>query len=231
MFAQNEQEQQWRAFPITDYFVDLDDSTRVVQVMLPEGISFTEKQLAVLRGVYRTSHADTALKGFGRCQLIKGDYYYFAISANKSGIPAKEGDLLYTYMTKATVYEGLLTQPAAHFITLQDVYDQPFYDPYSVFSAWTASMEENVLDTMVKDIRFTGKYFLENDPAMDLLIESGPYKGRKLLQVMIGCQVKELTAFLGYMAARPLLYAGRSWKLSEVFATWLSAGSPTVIKK
>lgn len=229
-FSQLEDNKQFRAFPLTGYFVDLDDSTRIVQVRLPGGMSFSEKQLGIVRGVYQGTYADTAIKGYGRCQLIKEDYYYFTISNNKSGVAIREGDLLYTFMPREQVYEGQINAVAAHFITLKDVHDEAFYDPYMVFTDWSGNMEERVLDTMVRDIRFTGNYFTENNPTMDIQIKKGMFEGKSVFQVMMNCKREDLTEFLDYVKARPLLYAGRSWKVSEVFATWVSEGAPTVQK-
>lgn len=82
-----ETEQQARAFPITDYMVDLNDSIKLVQLQLPDGISIPEKKVGLLKGMYRDKRSDTITIGAGRCQLIKGDYYYFAINYKKSGTP------------------------------------------------------------------------------------------------------------------------------------------------
>ncbi|MBL0359266.1 MAG: hypothetical protein IPP72_21435 [Chitinophagaceae bacterium] len=32
--------------------------------------------------------------------------------------------------------------------------------------------------------------------------------------------------FLKYVWARPAKYAGNSWRISEVFATWMTSGTP-----
>ena len=42
-----------RAFPITDYMIDLNDSIKLVQVELPDDLQFKEKQLGVTRGGYK----------------------------------------------------------------------------------------------------------------------------------------------------------------------------------
>ncbi len=229
-FAQTARGKQLRAFPITDYMVDLDDSTRVIQVRLPDGVSIEEKQFGLIRGTYRSGFQDTVLKGYGRCQLIKSEYYYFAISGNKSGVPAKEGDLLYTMVDRRSVFEGQLNDLSSHYITLQDVYGNSFYDPHVIFSSWKEADENRVLDTMIRDIHFTANYFLENNPSMNQLIKTGEYKNRKLLEVMTHCDITDMNEFFFYVKARPLLYAGREWKLSEVFATWLSEGAPMVVR-
>ncbi len=217
-----------RGFPITGYMVELNDSAIVVQVMLPPGQVIKEKQLGLTRGVYRKDHTDTVQKGYGRCHLIKGPYYYFSISGNRSSVALKEGDLLYTMMDKPAIYFVQLPQLASHFILLQDVYEKGFFDRHAIFDSWTVADEKTIIDSMVKDIRFTGNYFLENDVSMDKLIEKGMFKGQKILSVMAGCQATSLSDFINYVIARPRLYAGREWKLAEVFTTWLSEGSPVV---
>lgn len=229
-FSQADTSKWLRAFPITDYIVDLTDSSKVVQVQLPDGHTFKEKQLGLLWGVYNGSKEDAVEKGYGKCNLIKADYNYFTIGNNKSGLPIKKGDLLYVLMEKTTIYYGRIPQIAAHFIRLQDVYETPFFDRYNIFGYWDEAMEKQLIDSMVADIRFTGEYFIENNPSLDKPIHSGEYKGQKTLYVMAECQPADLVKFLDYVIARPRLYAGRDWKVSEVFATWLSEGAPIVIK-
>lgn len=219
-----------RAFPITDYMVDLNDSTKIVQLEMPDGLTVKDKQIGLLYGVYNGSKDEAVQKGYGRCNLIKGNYYYFTIGNNKTGLALKKGDLIYTHMEKTSIYYGNIPELAGHFIRLLDVYEQPFYDRYLVFNNWTANDETKIVDSMVADIRFTGKYFLENNPGMEVPINSGKYKGQKTLQVMTSCKAEDLKDFFKYISARPRLYAGREWKVSEIFATWLSEGAPTVVK-
>lgn len=221
--------QQPRAFPITDYMVELDDSTKVVQLQLPASISIPEKKLGLLKGMYRDKAADTVTIGSGRCHLIKGNYYYFTIKLKKGGPQPRAGDLIYMMMDKPVVYPGLIPRIAAHYIGLKDVYEKPLYNRYSVFVYWKQDMEERLLDTLVADIRFTGDYFLKNEPSMNVPIKSGPREGKLVLNTMISCTRKDVIDFLEYMIARPFVYAGTEWKVSEVFATWLMEGGPTVV--
>lgn len=226
--AQNDTSQILRAFPVTDYMVDLNDTTKLLQLEMPEGLTLKNKQLGLIYGVYKTSRDEAVQKGYGQCQLIKGQYYYFAISHNTSGLDIKKGDLLYTFMEKTPVYQGRCINLAAHFIRLLDVTDQPFYDRYFVFNKWTKDDEKDLIDTLTRDIRFTGDYFLKNDPSMNQLIKSGDYKGKMLLEFMSTCKNEDVESFLDYMIARPRLYAGGEWKIAEIFATWLSEGAPKV---
>jgi hypothetical protein len=230
MYANSQQEKGLRAFPITSYIIDLTDSTKLVQIEMPDGIKLKEKQPGLLRGVYTDKHSDTVQKGFGRCYLIKENFYYFSIFTSGTE-PIKEGDLLYTIMDKTEIFEGQIPQLASHFIRLQSVYEEPLYDRYLIFNKWTESDEKALIDSMVKDIKFTGNYFLENDPSMNIVIEKGTFKGRKVLQLMAECRISYLVDFFDYIISRPRLYAGKNWKISEIFATWLTEGAPSVIKK
>jgi hypothetical protein len=217
-FAQQDKGKWLRAFPVTSYSMPLNDSVMMVQLLLPWGLSIVDKQLGLLRGTYHSSNEDTVQKGYGRCHLIKGNYYYFVIGHNTSGKKIAEGDLIYTFMDTTAAYYGQLPKLAAHFIELQDVYETKFFDRYSIFDQWTMEDEKAAIDLMVKDIRFTGNYFLQNDASMDKLITSGTFKSRKVLSVMTECEPVYVKDFLDYVIARPRLYAGRQWKTAEVFA-------------
>lgn len=229
-FAQKDTNKWVRAFPITDYITNISDSIKIVQVHLPTGVKFADKQIGLLKGMYRENRSDTGTIGAGKCQLIKGDYYYFSITCKPNGKQPKAGDLLYTLMDKSPVYRDNCVSLACQFIGLSDVYEKPLYDRYKVFSQWTKSDEETLMNAIVSDIHFTGDYFLKNNAAMNVTIKDGNYKGKPVLEVMIACGKMDVTNFLEYMIARPILYAGHEWKVSEVFATWLTEGAPTVIK-
>lgn len=229
--AQTDTSKWLRAFPITDYMVDLNDSIKVVQLEMPDGLVIKKDQLGVLYGVYTTSAKEAVEKGYGRCHLIKGNYHYFSIGHNKSGLPIVKGDIIYTNMDRTPIYYGLVPKIAGHFIRLLTVYDEPFYDRYTIFSDWTTANEKKIIDSMVADIKFTGGYFLENNPSMNVPVKSGKYKDQKVLNVMMESKAADVKDFLEYIIARPRNYAGREWKVSEIFATWLVEGGPTVVKE
>jgi hypothetical protein len=228
--AQTDTTQWVRAFPITNYITKLNDSVNVVQVYLPEGPVLKEKQLGLLRGVYMDKHSDTVIIGAGRCHLIKGTYYYFSINSRQSGRTPKENDMLYTVVEKPLTYNGQLLRLASHLIELQNVYEEPFYSFSNIFEGWKQEHEQRIIDSMVRDIRFTGDYFSKNEPAQDKLIETGAFKGKKIFAIMINCEPADVKNFFDYIIVRPRLYAGKKWKLSEIFATWASSGAPMVVK-
>jgi len=218
------------AFPITDYMVDLNDSTKVVQIIAASSWNIKDKQLGLIKGIYRDGTADTASKGYGRCQLIKGDYYYFSIGSGNKESPLKAGDLLYTFIDMPGKYIGQLAKIAARYINLQKVTEEFFYNRDDIFFNWDKQKEDVIIDSMVADIHFTGKYFKENNPSMNLKITSGFYKNSLVLDIMMTVRPKDLSDFLNYIIGRPNLYAGNNWKISEIFATWLTSGAPTVIR-
>ena len=229
--AQKDTTTKWiRSFPITDYMPDIGDSVKIVQIKLDGGTRLVEKQVGLLKGIYRDKHTDTATIGAGRCNLIKGDYYYFTINYKESGKPPRAGDLLFTLVDKTPIYYGNIAPLAAQFIGLKNVYDISFYDRNTIFSNWSKNNEEVLLDSMVADVHFGGSYFLTNNPSMNAKIGSGKYKDKMVLNTMIASSKKDITDFLEYMIARPRLYAGNEWKLCEIFATWLVSGAPTVLK-
>lgn len=228
--AQSDTAKWLRAFPITGYMVDLNDSVKVVQLDMPSVVRPKEQQLGLLYGRYNTSKDETVEKGYGRCYLIKGDYFYFTIGKNKSGFPAKEGDLLYLNMPPTDIWYGRIPKLAGHFIKLLNVYDTPFYDRYLIFNKWTSDDEKKLVDSLVADIHFTGDYFLTNNPEMNQAVTTGDYSGKKVFNCMISCRAADVEDFLDYIIARPRLYAGREWKISEIFATWITAGAPKVVK-
>ena len=69
------------AYRITDYQVKLNDSVTVVQINIPDAfpLSISDKQIGILKHRYENGTLDTNLIGWGKCHLIKGDFYYFAI--------------------------------------------------------------------------------------------------------------------------------------------------------
>lgn len=220
-----------RAFPITDYMVPLNDSTVVVQLEMPEGLKLKDKQLGIVYGIYKTSSADVVQKGYGKCYLVKSNYHYFAISHNESAKKLEKGDLIYTFMpAPENIFYGRITGLSSHFIRLKNVHGDYFYDRYHVFLKWTEQDENNLIDSLVSDIRFTGSYFLNNHPDMNVRVVSGPYQGGDILDIMAECQPGTIKDFLDYVNAKARNYAGCEWKISEIFATWLKEGAPTIVK-
>jgi len=219
------------AFKITGYINALTDSSKLVQVIKPAFFPGTirDKQLGVLYHCYKTGEAlDTAMIGWGRCNLIKGEYYYFGIRLKKQQQPS-EGDLLYSNIKIPYVYDGLLLNVMKHAISFTNVYAVDFLNSNTIFTN-TKNDELIMLDSMVSDIRFTGSAMLKQMPEQDRVVNGGIYDGKKLFDAMQAVKRNELELFLKYITARPKNYAGNSWKISEIFATWMNSATPTVVE-
>jgi len=229
--AQTDSVERIFAFKITDYINSLNDSSSLVQILKPSTVplSIKEKQVAVLYHCFKSGEIlDTATIGWGKCQLIKGDYYYFSVHLNGTQV-ASGGDLLYANLKMPYVYDGLLLKIMNRAIQFNNVYDLPFISTDAVFTN-TKKDESDVLDSMISDIRFTGKAMVQQMPEQNKVVESGIYKGQKLLEAMQKVTRPQLESFLKYVAARPTKYAGNTWKISETYATWMAAGTPTVLE-
>jgi hypothetical protein len=219
------------AFKITDYIKQLNDSISLVQVVKPGSwpITIIEKQLGVLKHCSKKGiELDTASIGWGRCQLIKGEYYYFAIHLYKNQ-QIKEGDLLYTKLTTQVIYNGRLVDVMKHAVELTRVTDEKFLQPEDMFTI-NRQKEQALLDSMIADIHYTGSVMMQQIPDQNQLIKGGIYDGKKLFTAMQAATRAELEQFLNYIIARPSIYAGNTWKISEIFATWMVSETPRVIE-
>jgi len=228
-FSQKDSVEVLFAYPITAYKVKLNDSITVVQINLPDvlPLSINDKQLGILKHRFENGALDTSLIGWGRCNLIKGNYYYFSIHKSRDEEP-QEGDLLYTNSKTLPYYKSLLFDINRHAINLTTVYEIQFYHSADVF-VLDQQKEKMLLDSMVADIRFTGNAMKKQMPDNNQPVTGGMFSGKKLFDAMEITTRKELEEFLKYMIARPGNYAGNTWKLSEVFATWIVSKSPQVI--
>lgn len=224
-FAQDNSGKWAVAFPITSYIIKSNDSLVIVQVQLSDAWSLEEKQLGILKPMYRIK-PDTSLYGWGRCQLIKGDYYYFGIHLTDKNKVPQEGDLIYVMMKKDSSLKGRVPSIAAHGITLQNVYEQDLYDRWKVLKNWSAADENSFMDSAMHDISFTAGSMKMQSPGQDRKLQKGIYKDQFLFDVMMKATRKDLSAFFEYLLAKPYIYAGNKWKLSEIYATWMDAGAP-----
>ena len=228
-FSQKDSVEALFAFRITDYQVKLNDSVTVVQINLPASfpLSINDKQLGILKHRYANGALDTNLIGWGRCHLIKGSYYYFAINKYHKDEP-EQGDLLYTKCKTPAYYKSLLFDINRHAISLTAVDDNQFYHAAELFQL-NQQKEKALLDSMVADIRFTGAAMKKQMPEQNQTVAGGLFDGRKLFDAMEITTKNELEEFLKYIVARPERYAGNTWKLSEIYATWMINKTPQVI--
>jgi hypothetical protein len=229
--AQKDSVEKIVAFKITGYIKPLTDSSSAVQVLKPASfpVAIGDKQLGVLYHAYKSGAAlDTAMIGWGRCNLIKGEYYYFGIRIKRNQQPS-EGDIIYIRAKVPYLYDGLLLNVMNHAIKITNVFGDNFMNSNAIFTN-TKKDEENILDSMLSDIRYTANAMFQQMPEQNQIIKDGIYKGQKLFTAMLFAKRNELELFLKYITARPKNYAGNNWKISEIFATWIAGGTPTVVE-
>lgn len=229
LLAQQSGSKEIFAFKITSYIVRLNDSLTTVQVQLPDGnFNIPKDQMGLLKPNYSNTK-DTAIIGWGRCQLIKFDYNYFGIHLyNKDRLP-KENDLIYTFFDYPANFKGRLYKLIKNAIYFDRVTEGAFYS-FGTAASLNETDENALIDSLVEDIRFTGKEMLKQNNGQDQLIEGGIFNGKKLFDAMQTITAKNVSDFLDYVIARPQKYAGNNWKISETFATWMISKTPTVIK-
>jgi hypothetical protein len=229
--AQKDSMDVYFTFRIADSMVKLNDSTTVVQVAIPGSwpLRISKNQMGVLKYRYETGKDyDTTMIGYGRCYLIKDEWYYFTIKRYGDRSP-QQGDLLVTKCKMPIAYIGLLFNLARNGISLIKVDELPFYNSTELFYFGPAT-EQAFLDSMAADIRYTAKAMVEQGGIPNQTISGGIYDGKKLFDAMQAVTKKDVEKFLKYANTRPSKYAGNVWKVSELFAAWMISETPEVIE-
>ena len=230
VFAQKDSTEAFFSFRITDYTIRLDDSTTIVQIEIPDTwpLKISDKEIGVLKKRYEQGEEyDTIMIGWGHCHLIKDEWHYFAIHQYRKQVP-KQGDLLVTKCKMPTLHTGLLFDLARYDISLTKVDEEQFFNSTEIFYMGPAT-ERKFLDSMVVDIRYTGKAMLTQNKGQDQRITGGLFDGKKLFAAMQNVTRTDIEKFLKYVVGRPTKYAGNVWKVSEIFATWVVNKTPEVL--
>lgn len=218
------------AFPITDYIIKTNDTIQIVQLQLPDGLSIKERTVGILKSKHIKGDKDLQEIGYGRCYLIKGDYYYFSVTMKKGNRLPSAGDLLYTTIDLPGTYDGLLYKVARHCITFSKIDETPLMRLKDALLTSDEAAESILLDLFVEEVKYTGTTMLAQNDNQNMVIDKGTYKDQKLFTLMQGIHQKDIKDFLEYIVARPAIYSGKNWKFAEIFATWTTEGAPTVIK-
>lgn len=112
---------------------------------------------------------------------------------------------------------------AANSINFLDVEENMLVDQPAMLRKDNRLLAAAWMKKMQKDIRYTAEEFkeeLEKYP-----IKTGPYEGMMLYEVMRDCEIEQIHTFLKYMRQHPRKYRGLDWKISEIFATWITQGA------
>lgn len=216
------------ALPITDYVIEAGDSIIIVQVKLPQELSIKQKTYGLVRSVFNKPGDSVITVGSGRCQLIKGEYYYYGLLKKYMPRKPQPGELLYTDVTVPKFYAGTLFNAIRHSITLNSVQDVVIANLAAALQLKSSDEEMQLLTKLQEDVKFTGKVMHEENNNQDMLITEGKFKTQKLFTAMQAVTIADVKYFLEYMDARPEKYAAHTWKFSEIMATWMVSGAPTV---
>ena len=114
-------------------------------------------------------------------------------------------------------------------IIFQSVNEKDYYNYYDATTSITSAKEKVIIDSMVADIKYVGKYY-SKDKANFPIIEKGKYKGKNVLDVMLAANSAEVYNFLRFVEENNTPYLANTWKISETYATWLVNGAVTPLK-
>lgn len=100
----------------------------------------------------------------------------------------------------------------------KNLYNKPKQPGFKLSKA-----EENlILGLAIEAIKECAEFTLELPPPAE-----GVYQGIPISKVMEDVSEQDVAIFLGFVKAFPGKYIGKTWKISETFATWLINNSPT----
>ncbi len=216
------------SFPITDYIIDAGDSVMVVQIKLPQGLSVKEKNYCLIKSLFNNEGDSVITVGNGRCQLIKGEYYYFGLHKKNLVRNPVVGELLYVDVIAPDVYEGVLFDAIKHSIVLNSVYDTPLVNLQTLLQIKNTEDEKPFIAKLAADVKLTGAEMIKLGTVANTTITKGKFSGQKILNAMQTVTTEDVKDFLRYIYAHPEKYAGHTWKISETMATWMVGGTPGI---
>jgi hypothetical protein len=219
------------AFVISDYIVTANDSISIVQLQLPKEpkIRIDINQVGVLKHNYTNAKEDTTRVGWGKCDLIKNAYRYFGIRLYKKTNKPLKNDIIYTAISYPAKYKGLFYGLIKNAVYISRITGENFYE-FNTPAALNEQTENNLIDSLVADIKYTATQMLLQNDGQDQPLKDGIFAGKKLFAAMLTTTNKNVKDFIAYIIARPQIYTGNTWPIAEIFATWMAAGTPTVVK-
>ncbi|MEK7435215.1 MAG: hypothetical protein AABZ74_18935 [Cyanobacteriota bacterium] len=108
-------------------------------------------------------------------------------------------------------------------IIFMDNYKKNLYNNQKTGAMKLSKSEENLIMSMAMEaIRECAEFTVELPAPVE-----GIYQGIPIYQVMENITEDDVRIFLGFVKAFPGKYIGKTWKMSETYATWLINNSPT----
>ena len=188
-----------------------------------------EGQGFICKGLYRTSDADTASRGYGTITAIYSDYIECLIKKKNILVAPQKDDLCFFIVEALSDRKDVFYKLARFNISFHSVLDSLIFDAEKSSGEWNENKTNTVLKELTKDIQFTGKEMQAQNNSQDQTIKEGDFSGKQLFAAMQQVKETDVLDFLKYVQARPIKYMGHVWKISETFATWMINGTPKAV--
>lgn len=133
-------------------------------------------------------------------------------------------DLVEVEVIPVKKVESIFFELTRNHIRLHSVEGQTLYIPKSINQSFNEASEQAYLKRLLKDIKYTAQEMRKQMDEPKIL--SGDLKGKGLFDIMEQSMTSDVRNFLRYIEVRPAKYRGHTWKISEIYATWLHEGSP-----
>lgn len=111
-------------------------------------------------------------------------------------------------------------------IIFQSTDGKKYYNYYDAIAEITPAKEKVIVDSMVADIRYVGKFYSKEKTNFPV-IEKGKHKGKNVLDAMLLATASDVYDFLRFVEENNTPYLANTWKISETYATWLMNGAIT----
>lgn len=225
LMAQSHARRQMK-FPIEAVWQD-EAGTQFVQISLPKLIEWEGSSKGKVLGLWTVEDPDhSENQSIAFLEEEDSPILNFRVESSRE---IRENDLLEgNVLVPGVVEKNLFFDLAARQIWLLDVFGEPFYNMEEILTEEGPDLQAKLLDTLVRDIRFVADAMREQGME-DTRIEEGPYEGLGVFKVMEAVAPDQVEDFLKYVRIRPAKNQGHSWKISEIFATWLTAGAPAEV--
>lgn len=137
-----------------------------------------------------------------------------------------DGDMMHVKLPGKDGYQGLFYEMIDRAVFFTDQNNDVIYYFGEIFFDDSEYFEEDILDYMSNDIRTLGKDLVGTMD--DIPIEGGIYAGSTMLKAMQKTTSRDVKSFIRYVSTWPGKYMGKTWKITETYATWLINNTPMV---
>lgn len=133
------------------------------------------------------------------------------------------GDLLRFQLSGKQGYQGIFSDLVKYSVFFEDQSSESLYSFRDVFYSDSQEKQRTLLEDMAEDVRSLA-VSLEGTME-DQRVEGGIYDGETLLGAMKKTEARDILSFLRYVIKYPTNYMGKTWKITETYATWMASES------